>query len=62
MRKMEKLKKYTNQKIKKSEVTYNANTLICTFENAQKNKISVEFQVSNYNIALRYQIAPTEKE
>ena len=51
-------KKYTNQKIKKSEVTYNANTLICTFENTQKNKISVEFQVSNYNIALRYQIAP----
>lgn len=54
-------KKYTNEKIKKSEVSYNANTLTVNFTNADQHQISIEFQVSNNNIAFRYNI-PAMKE
>lgn len=49
-------KKYAQDKIKKSQVHYMANTLSCTFENAQQKKISVVFQVSNNDIAFRYEL------
>ncbi|MFL9843581.1 glycoside hydrolase family 97 protein [Flavobacterium rhizosphaerae] len=49
-------KTYTNAKIKKSEVQYNANKLACVFENAQQQKIKIVFQVSNNNIAFRYEL------
>lgn len=49
-------KKYTEEKIKQSEVHYVANKLICTLENAAKKTISIVFQVSNNNIAFRYEI------
>ncbi|MEI6945641.1 glycoside hydrolase family 97 catalytic domain-containing protein [Paraflavisolibacter sp. H34] len=49
-------KRYTQQKIKKSEVHYTANKLTCTFENAQQKKIAVVFQVSNNDIAFRYEL------
>lgn len=54
-------KKYTNEKIKKSEVNYNANTLTVNFTNADQHQISIEFQVSNNNIAFRYDIPPMKE-
>lgn len=47
---------YTQTKIKQSQVSYNANTLNCLFTNAKKQKITVLFQVSNNNIAFRYEL------
>lgn len=49
-------KKYTETKIKKSDVEYSANALTCTFENIKNRQISVTFQVSNNDIAFRYEI------
>ncbi|GEN66182.1 glycoside hydrolase family 97 protein [Chryseobacterium rhizosphaerae] len=54
-------KKYTNAKIKKSEIDYKANTLSVNFINADQHQIGIEFQVSNNNIAFRYHI-PLMKE
>lgn len=48
---------YTQEKIKRSIIHYRANQLTCMLENAAKQKINVVFQVSNNNIAFRYQIA-----
>ena len=47
---------YHQNKIKQSEVNYNANTLNCLFLNAKQQKIAVLFQVSNNNIAFRYEL------
>lgn len=47
---------YHQTKIKQSEVNYNANTLNCVFSNAKQQKIAVLFQVSNNNIAFRYEL------
>jgi len=47
---------YHQAKIKQSEVNYNANTLNCVFSNAKQQKIAVLFQVSNNNIAFRYEL------
>lgn len=49
-------KQYTQDRIKQSSISYQANTLTCTFENAQKRQISVHFQVSNNDIAFRYEV------
>ncbi|WP_442795682.1 glycoside hydrolase family 97 catalytic domain-containing protein [Pelobium manganitolerans] len=49
-------KTYSQQKIKKSEVKYEANKLTCVFENPKKYKIGVVFQLSNNDIAFRYEI------
>lgn len=49
-------KKYTQDKIKQSEIHYNANSLICTFQNPKGNQISILFQVNNNNIAFRYEL------
>jgi hypothetical protein len=49
-------KDYTLNKIKKSQVQYRANALTCTFENAQQRKFNVVFQVSDNNIAFRYEL------
>ncbi|QWT87027.1 glycoside hydrolase family 97 catalytic domain-containing protein [Chryseobacterium sp. PCH239] len=54
-------KKYTNEKIKKSEIDYKANTLSVNFINADQHQISIEFQVSNNNIAFRYNIPPMKE-
>lgn len=51
-------KSYTNEKIKKSKVDYKANTLRVNFTNADQNSIGIEFQVSDNNIAFRYEILP----
>ena len=47
---------YHQTKIKQSEVNYKANTLNCVFSNAKQQKIAVLFQVSNNNIAFRYEL------
>ncbi|RRN76096.1 glycoside hydrolase family 97 protein, partial [Pseudoxanthomonas sp. SGD-10] len=47
---------YTQDKIKRSEITYQANTIKCIFENADKKQISVLFQISNNDIAFRYEL------
>lgn len=51
-------KNYTNEKIKKSQVSYTANTLIVNFTNADNFNIGIEFQLSNDNLAFRYEIQP----
>ena len=51
-------KNYTQDKIKRSQIHYIANKAVLSFENAKKNKIDIEFQVSNNDIAFRYQIMP----
>lgn len=47
--------RYTQRKIKQSYVEYRANTLKVTLENAQDKPISILFQVSNNDIAFRYE-------
>ncbi len=49
-------KEYTQRNIKKSQIHYLANQLTCKFENTNKRQISVVFQVSNNNIAFRYEL------
>jgi hypothetical protein len=49
-------KSYTQDRIKKSSIQYQANKLSCSFENAQQKKISVVFQVSNNDVAFRYEL------
>jgi hypothetical protein len=50
---------YTEPKIKKSKVRYEANELVAQFENGNKNKLEVVFRVSNNDIAFRYQVPQT---
>ncbi|UOE39518.1 glycoside hydrolase family 97 protein [Chryseobacterium oryzae] len=54
-------KKYSNEKIKKSAIDYEANTLLVNFTNANQNSIGIEFRLSNNNLAFRYQIAPMKE-
>lgn len=49
-------KEYSQEKIKHSKVHYKANTLTCTFQNAKQRELSVHFQVSNNDIAFRYEL------
>lgn len=49
-------KTYSNEKIKKSNVQYSANTAIYSYETASGKKFDIEFQVSNNNVAFRYLI------
>jgi hypothetical protein len=49
-------KEYTQDKIKQSIIRYKANTLKCTFSNADEKQISVLFQVSNNDIAFQYEL------
>lgn len=49
-------KNYTQDRIKKSAVHYVANRLVLELENAQQKKISLVFQVSNNDIAFRYEL------
>ncbi|MCA1744504.1 MAG: glycoside hydrolase family 97 N-terminal domain-containing protein, partial [Bacteroidales bacterium] len=49
-------KDYAQEKIKQLQVNYKANTLMCTFANETDRPISVLFQVSNNDIAFRYEL------
>lgn len=53
-------KQYKQDKIKKSEIHYLANKLICTFENENQHQIRIVFQVSNNDIAFRYELLTWE--
>lgn len=50
-------KEYTQDKIKTSQIHYIANRLICSFEDAQKRGVDIVFQVSNNNLAFRYELS-----
>lgn len=52
---------YNQEKIKQSSINYEANTLKFTVANADKKQISVVFQVSNNDVAFRYEIPVWEK-
>lgn len=49
-------KSYTQEKIKQSSINYSANTLKFTIANADKKQLSIAFQVSDNDIAFRYEI------
>lgn len=49
-------KRYTQDKIKHSDITYEANTLAVTLQNPDGNKVTVEWQVSDNDVAMRYAI------
>ncbi len=49
-------KTYSQQKIKKSQIHYQANVLTCALANAQKDMLYVVFQVSNNDVAFRYEL------
>ena len=49
-------KTYSQDKIKKSQIQYQANVLTCTFVNSNNDSIDITFQVSNNDIAFRYEL------
>ncbi|HUC79446.1 MAG TPA: glycoside hydrolase family 97 catalytic domain-containing protein [Flavisolibacter sp.] len=49
-------KRYTQDRIKTSQIHYTANRLKVNLQNAAQKNISLVFQVSNNNIALRYEL------
>lgn len=49
-------KEYEQDRIKTSKVTYRANVLTLTVENADQKRMSVVFQVSDNDIAFRYEL------
>ena len=49
-------KTYTQDRIKCSTVNYSANKLTITLENAEKKKLDIVFQLSNNDIAFRYEM------
>jgi len=50
-------KNYTQDRIKKSNISYKANEVICSYETPQKEKINIIFRVSNNDIAFKYTLA-----
>lgn len=52
---------YTMDRSKQSQVDYKANTLTLTFQNARRQKMDVEFRVSDNNIAFRYMVHHPEE-
>lgn len=49
-------KSYIQEKIKQSTVRYEAKRLVCTFEDARQRGLKIVFQVSNNDVAFRYEI------
>lgn len=52
---------YVQLKIKKKNVHYQANELVCTFRTPNKATMSVTFRVSNNDIAFKYSLGQFEK-
>lgn len=50
-------KNYRQDRIKKSQVHYQANELVAVYQTAKKEKISVVFRVTNTDVAYKYQLA-----
>ena len=49
-------KTYTQDRIKQSQIHYQANELTCTFTNKEKKNINIIFRVSNNDNAFRYEM------
>jgi len=49
-------KEYTSEKLKSSQISYEAEELVCTFSNEKNQKFDAVFQVSNNNIAFKYHL------
>ena len=49
-------KNYTQDKIKKSEIQYRANKLVCSFQDNNQRTLQILFQVGNNDVAFRYEI------
>ena len=47
---------YTLDRSKQSQIDYKANTLTLTLQNAQRQKMEVEFRVSDNDVAFRYMV------
>ena len=47
---------YQQSRIKASNIHYQANQLVCSFETAEGKKMSVTFRVSNNDLAFRYEL------
>ncbi len=54
-------KPYTQDRIKKSDIHYQANGLRNSYRNAQGDIITIAFQVSDNNVAYRYEIPKANK-
>lgn len=54
-------KRYVQDRIKRSEIRYQANELVCSFVNANGQEIDIVFRVSNNDVAFRYEM-PREGE
>lgn len=54
-------KHYIENRIKKSNVHYSANEIICTYQTPRKEKISIVFRISNNDIALKYTLAQNDE-
>lgn len=50
---------YRQEKIKKSEIHYQANELTCSFASPRGKRLNVIFRVSDHDIAFRYQLPPS---
>ncbi len=49
-------KNYTQEKIKRSSIHYEANRLVTSFEDARQRGLHIVFQVSNNDVAFRYEL------
>ena len=49
-------KSYTQEKIKRSSIHYQANRLVCSFEDDRQRGLAIVFQVSNNDVAFRYEL------
>ncbi len=54
-------KSYKLDRIKKSEINYEANRMICDFKTTSGEKMSVEFMVSDNDVAFRYVLGKPKK-
>ena len=50
--------KYTQDRIKKSEIEYHANELTLKYANKENNQFEMVFRVSNNNVGIRYHLNP----
>jgi len=49
-------KNYTQDKIKQSHIRYEANKMVVSLEDTRQRGLNIEFQVSNNNVAFRYEL------
>lgn len=54
-------KTYAQDRIKRSNIRYQANEITCTYNGSPKRKFSITFRVSNNDIAFKYSIPQTDE-